>query len=113
MRHWKMLLYLIAVIGIVGFFLYASLPKGMVSPGTLSSAEVSQTVTPFLPAAAVAQITDEAVEVSDAPAEDPTQTEMAPAEQVNYCIECHTDKDELVDTAAPEQEVVEESEGAG
>ncbi len=35
------------------------------------------------------------------------------AEQVDYCVECHTDKDMLIDTAAPEEEVVKESEGAG
>lgn len=33
--------------------------------------------------------------------------------QVNYCVECHTDKDSLIRTAKPEEAVVEESEGAG
>ncbi|GAP09193.1 hypothetical protein BECAL_00333 [Bellilinea caldifistulae] len=33
--------------------------------------------------------------------------------QVNYCVECHTDKDRLIQTAKPEEEVIEESEGAG
>ncbi|MFN7037362.1 MAG: hypothetical protein ACK4SN_13475 [Bellilinea sp.] len=33
--------------------------------------------------------------------------------QVNYCVECHTDKDRLIQTAKPEEEVIVESEGAG
>jgi hypothetical protein len=56
---------------------------------------------------------------------EPTATSLAPAQtelptptvtaqpQVNYCVECHTDKDSLIRTAKPEEEVVEESEGAG
>lgn len=43
---------------------------------------------------------------------DPTAT-VTSQPQVNYCVECHTDKDSLIRTAKPEEEVVEESEGAG
>jgi mono/diheme cytochrome c family protein len=32
---------------------------------------------------------------------------------VDQCIECHTDKDELIDTADPVLEVVSENEGEG
>jgi cytochrome c5 len=31
----------------------------------------------------------------------------------DHCLDCHTDKDRLIDTAAPEEEVVEESSGEG
>jgi len=31
----------------------------------------------------------------------------------DHCLNCHTDKDRLIDTAAPEEEVVEESSGEG
>lgn len=40
----------------------------------------------------------------------PTATEVA---AVNYCVECHTDKDQLIQTAKPEEEVESESEGVG
>ncbi|GIV62849.1 MAG: hypothetical protein AB1457_14675 [Chloroflexota bacterium] len=42
----------------------------------------------------------------------PTAT-LTTEPQVNYCVECHTDKDRLIQTAKPEEEVIEESEGAG
>lgn len=40
----------------------------------------------------------------------PTATAVA---AVNYCVECHTDKDQLIQTAKPEEEVESESEGVG
>ncbi len=50
----------------------------------------------------------------EAPTQPLVATETATAQpQVNYCVECHTDKDRLIQTAKPEEEVVEESEGAG
>jgi hypothetical protein len=42
----------------------------------------------------------------------PTAT-LTDEPQVNYCVECHTDKDRLIQTAKPEEEVISESEGAG
>ncbi len=52
------------------------------------------------------------VEQPVAPAASPTPAATAVA-QVDYCVECHTDKDRLIETAKPEEVVVEESEGAG
>lgn len=34
-------------------------------------------------------------------------------EQVNACLNCHSDKEQLIATAAPEVEVAEEDEGEG
>lgn len=34
-------------------------------------------------------------------------------EAVSECVSCHTDKDRLIDTAKPEEEVESENEGAG
>ena len=32
---------------------------------------------------------------------------------VDYCLQCHTDKDQLIQTAKPEEEAIIESEGTG
>lgn len=34
-------------------------------------------------------------------------------EEVDACLDCHSDKERLIATADPEEEVVEESEGEG
>ena len=34
-------------------------------------------------------------------------------EAIDYCVDCHTEKKQLVDTAKPIVEVVSENEGAG
>ena len=34
-------------------------------------------------------------------------------DSIDYCIECHSDKDQLINTAAPEEEVISENEGEG
>lgn len=44
----------------------------------------------------------------------PTATQPLAAEPVeNYCITCHTDKQMLIDTGAPVEEVAAESESEG
>ena len=40
----------------------------------------------------------------------PLPTEEIP---VDKCLDCHTDKDMLIQTADPEEEVISENEGAG
>ncbi len=56
------------------------------------------------------------------PTAEPTSEESAPAPKVasivetddeNHCLNCHADKERLIDTAAPVQEVKTENEGAG
>jgi hypothetical protein len=37
----------------------------------------------------------------------------AESESADECLHCHTDKDMLVDTASPEEEVISENEGEG
>jgi len=63
-----------------------------------------------------------ATPVPEAPAEEPTE-EAAPdfepahvdaaMDEVNYCLDCHADKDRLIETAKPVEAVVSENEGAG
>lgn len=38
---------------------------------------------------------------------------VAVQEEVDYCLECHTDKQMLIDTAKPEEEVIAENSGEG
>ena len=59
----------------------------------------------------VDEVTTEAEEVAVEPIEEPELAEPAPT--VDYCIECHTDKEALIATANPEEEVVSENEGEG
>lgn len=50
------------------------------------------------------------------PPQEPTQTAAPTAmavATVNYCVDCHTDKDQLIQTAKPEEEVESEDEGVG
>jgi len=35
----------------------------------------------------------------------------AAAEGLDYCLECHSDQQMLIDTAKPQEEVVSENEG--
>jgi len=58
---------------------------------------------------------------------EPTETEVMPTattrvaltlptdtpEVIDECLACHKDKQRLIDTAKPEEEVVSENEGAG
>ena len=58
----------------------------------------------------------------DEPTEEPEETEetedsgtedMAPAEQLSACVECHTNQAMLIETADLVEEVESENEGAG
>lgn len=130
MRHWRIWLFLIGMVGILGLCLYASMPNGIALPRARQPEAVSQTEAPE-PAGQTQAAEPQATaiteapageapegeapegEPTDAPTEAPTDEPVAAAESVDYCVECHSDKDTLIDTAAPVVEVVEESEGAG
>ena len=56
------------------------------------------------------------VEATAVPTPVPTEeveTVATEPEPVDYCLDCHIDKDMLIDTADPEEEVISESEGEG
>lgn len=132
MRHWRIWLYLVAMIAILGSCVLAGIPNGLdflSAPTPVSQEAVSQNTAPAETVSTASEVHTEAPPATDtqapeitaaptgeeaeAPTEAPTQTEVAAVAQVDNCVECHTDKDQLIDTAAPEEEVVEESEGAG
>ena len=120
MRHWRIWLYLVVMIAILISCAVVSMPQGSTfraQPTDVESNAVAQvpaepTVPPESEVEETATIESPAVE-TEAPTEAPVETEVAAAEQVDQCVECHTDKDTLINTAAPVEEVVEESEGAG
>ncbi len=56
--------------------------------------------------------TEESVEEESAPAEEAVSVVEEVAEP-NYCLDCHTDKDQLIATAKVEEEVISENEGEG
>ncbi len=54
-----------------------------------------------------------AEEPTEEPAPEPEPAPVVEAEEVDHCLDCHTDKESLVSTAKPVEIVVAESEGAG
>jgi hypothetical protein len=115
MRHWKIWLYLSGVTAIIVSCIIVSYPGEITIPSAPAQKELaSQTTlaTQYTPSVAKATITSAAA-ATNAPTQQPTVTEIAAADQVDQCIECHTEKEKLIDTADPVEEVVEESEGAG
>jgi hypothetical protein len=64
----------------------------------------------------ISETTDDMVLEVIASSENPTQDgDMAAVvpEVENYCIDCHTNQQTLIDTAKPEGEVASENEGEG
>jgi hypothetical protein len=65
---------------------------------------------------AVIETEEPTAEPTEPPAEEPTEeiTEAEPAQDsTDYCVECHSDQQMLIDSAAPVEEVESENEGAG
>jgi hypothetical protein len=64
----------------------------------------------------VEEIKTGAAEGAAAETDDSTPEETvaeAPITKVDYCIECHTDQQALIDTAKPQEEIHSENEGEG
>ena len=52
-------------------------------------------------------------EPTEEPAPTPELATVVEAVEVNYCLDCHTDKARLIDTAKPEVIAIVENEGEG
>lgn len=57
-------------------------------------------------------VTSEA-EPQSTPVAEPAGTETVAVADVDQCVTCHTDKQRLIDTAKPEENVEGESKGVG
>lgn len=67
---------------------------------------------------AIAEVVLEPTAAPATPVDEPTDTPEPVADIVDplpadECLDCHTDKDMLIDTADPEEEVISENEGEG
>jgi hypothetical protein len=51
--------------------------------------------------------------VAPTPTTEPTATAEVVAETSDECLACHSDKEQLIETAAPEEKVPSESSGVG
>ncbi len=64
--------------------------------------------------AVVAQPPTKAPASKTAPTQAPTESPTAePVAATDYCVDCHSDTDQLIDTANPVEEVVSENKGEG
>lgn len=59
------------------------------------------------------QVEPAAVEATTGVTQDDTDFAFAEEAVVDECLSCHTDRDMLISTAAPEEEVISENEGEG
>jgi hypothetical protein len=64
-------------------------------------------------AAEVEPVVEEATAVPTPVPTEEVETVATEPEPIDYCLECHVDKDMLIDTADPEEEVIKENEGEG
>ena len=109
MRDTKLIIFLVLVM-----FLFASCSGASKTTAPLEP-EVTEDVLPT-------ETEDEEIQ---SPTIEPTKPEPTPTEveptveptsmevPTGECLDCHMDKDRLIDTAKPEEEVVNESSGEG
>lgn len=65
------------------------------------------------PTAEVAHVDEEALTPAPSKAAILPEQPTAESESVDECLRCHTDKEMLIRTASPEEEVISENEGEG
>ena len=61
----------------------------------------------------IEETAEETAEPEEEPAAEETTPEPAPVMTSENCLNCHGDKEQLIDTAAPEPEETESSESSG
>jgi hypothetical protein len=101
------------------FFLFAAIHITACGPGESALTEVP------VDTEQVSAVTTSAPTVTveiEEPSPEPVETEetveegsddVTVSEEMSACVSCHTDKTMLIDTAAPQEEVESENEGAG
>jgi hypothetical protein len=115
MRHWKIWFYLVGMIAILGICIFASIPTGVIVQRAPTQVKVASQIesSAETPVSTADVAVEPTLEEKEAPTETSVETEIAAVETVDYCLTCHTDKDQLIQTASQIEEVPEESEGAG
>jgi hypothetical protein len=101
------------------FLLFVSIALTACSPGeappTENPVETEQvSVEPTTPPTATVEIAELSPEPE--PTEEPVEgdaEDVMTTDEMSACVDCHTDKTMLIDTAAPQEEVESENEGAG
>ena len=119
MKNTKLLVLLILILLLIGA--WGCTTASPTSEPTAAVAQVSEApVQTEAPVITEAPEETEAVIETEEPTEEPTQeptdepTEAAPAQvSEDACLDCHSDQQMLIDTAAPVEEVESENEGAG
>ena len=107
---------LLAVLVACGNSEPVSSPTPMVKPHAYPEpfydpVEVAADVEAILSGEQTSQATDPEPEMDETSEEGEVVEEVETA--VDNCVACHTDKDALIDTAKPQEEVVSENEGEG
>jgi hypothetical protein len=91
------------------------------APATTEAPTMPPATPTLVPAQTVPpQVSEEPTQVaSEEPTAEPGEAPetspeaSAPENGQDYCLECHTDQQMLIDTAKPEEEVASENEGEG
>lgn len=110
MHHWKLFLVMI----LVGVLLVSCGNRESENPGTSTENQSTSTM-------ATEEIEEQVVTPSDQSEDDlatdsPTEVttnEPVVQSEVDECLECHTDKEKLIETASMEEDVESESVGPG
>ena len=95
----------------IGFLVSLLLLVGVVALAGCQSAD-SEAVEDAVQVADVEPVILETV-TAVTPTEEPISEPTEEPVPVDNCLDCHTNKDLLIDTADPEEEVISENEGEG
>ncbi|GJM40752.1 MAG: hypothetical protein DHS20C20_10340 [Ardenticatenaceae bacterium] len=96
---------------LIGFLMSLLLLVGMVAMAGCQSAD-SDSVEDAVQVAEVEPVILETV-TAVSPTEEPISEPAEEPVPIDNCLDCHTNKDLLIETADPEEEVISENEGEG
>jgi hypothetical protein len=83
------------------------------APTVVAEEEATNTPEPPEPTATATETPAPTETMAPTPTTEPTPTEEVIAEVSDQCLACHSDKDQLINTAKPEEQAPSESSGVG